>query len=239
MGAAIPLLYVPDVSANELWLPEEEAWHALKVLRLEEGAELRIVDGQGGIYKARIITRSKNACQVRVEESSQSEGERNFRLTMAVAPTKNYQRFEWFLEKATEMGVDRIIPLITARSERSKIKPKRSERILIAAMKQSKKAFLPELQLPLPLSHLLEEALEGQGLVAHCYKTPERSPLQKLYRKGENALVIVGPEGDLTPDEVQMTIEKGYEPVSLGDAVLRTETAAVAACHTINLLNGT
>lgn len=232
-----PILYVPDVKGDELILPKEEAQHAIKVLRLQEGNELRLVDGRGGLYKASVQGIDKKECKVRIEDEVQAYGERPYRLTMAVAPTKNDQRFEWFLEKATEMGVDRIIPLLSKRSEKTKIKTERFHRILVAAMKQSNRAYLPELSEPMALEDLLLREEGSQGFIAHCYQEPERKALKDAYRIGSDAIVLIGPEGDFTPEEVDRAIESGYESVSLGKAVLRTETAAVAACHTIALMN--
>lgn len=235
--AQVPILYVPDVSDEELTLPEEEGRHAIKVLRSSEGDELRLVDGRGGIYRARVQRIDKKRCVVRIEDELQGFGERPYRLTLAVAPTKNDQRFEWFLEKATEMGIDRIVPLIAARSEKKRTKPERFRKILIAAMKQSNKAYLPELEDPVAFEEFLER-IEGEGaFIAHCYQEPQRSSLKDAYRQGEDATVLIGPEGDFTPQEVDMAVKKGVRPISLGKAVLRTETAAVAACHTIALMN--
>lgn len=233
----VPILYVPDVEGQELALPEEESRHAIKVLRSKEGDELRLVDGKGGIYKARITHIDKKRCEVRIEDERQGFGERSYFLTLAVAPTKNDQRFEWFLEKATEMGVDRIVPLIGARSEKSRIKRDRFHKILVAAMKQSNKAYLPELSDPVPFEEYLENLGNQQVFIAHCYKGMERTPMKDLYEKGRNVTVMIGPEGDFTEQEVEAAVKKGAEAISLGKAVLRTETAAVAACHTIALMN--
>lgn len=233
--AKLPILYVPNV--RDGFLPEEEARHAHKVLRLNEGDELRLVDGKGGIYKARISEIGKKEARFRIEEEKQGFGKRPFRLTVAVSPTKNDQRFEWFLEKATEMGIERIVPVICARTEKDRIKRERFERILIAAMKQSVKAYLPVLEDPMTLDELLKEEGDEERFVAHCYKKPQKELLQDVYRKGHDAKLLIGPEGDLTAEEVEHAVEQGYQPVSLGKATLRTETAAVAACHTIALLN--
>ncbi len=237
MGS-LPILYVPDISDRDaLPLPREEAHHLLKVLRAKEGDEVRLIDGKGGIYKALVTEADKKNCKVRVEDEEHGFGERAYHLTMAVAPTKNDQRFEWFLEKATEMGVDRIVPLLSSRSEKDRIKRERFERILVAAMKQSNKAYLPELEDPVHLRPFLERERTEGTYIAHCYKEPEKSSLSSLYRKGDDATILIGPEGDFTREEVEMAVEKGCAPISLGKATLRTETAAVAACHTIALLN--
>ncbi len=233
----LPILYVADVQRDEVLLPETEAKHAIKVLRLQEGDELRIVDGKGGIYKARVHEVDKKRCSVRIEDEKQNFGERSYRLTVAVSPTKNDQRFEWFLEKATEMGIDRIVPIVSARSEKKKTKPERFHRILVAAMKQSNKAYLPELRDPVALSAFLDEEQDGHAFIAHCYRGRERSSLKDSYEAGRNVTILIGPEGDFTEDEVDAAVHKGFIPVSLGKAVLRTETAAVAACHTIALMN--
>lgn len=237
MGS-VPILYVPDISdKDEVPLPQEEAHHLLRVLRAKTGDEIHLIDGEGGIYKARIQEADKRTCNVRIEEKEEAPVERRYQLTMAVAPTKNDQRFEWFLEKATEMGVDRIVPLISVRSEKERIKRERFERILIAAMKQSDKAYLPRLEDPTRLEAFLEREGSKRSFIAHCYKRPESTSLKLLYEKGKDATVLIGPEGDFSRKEVEMAIDMGCEPVSLGRATLRTETAAVAACHTIALMN--
>jgi 16S rRNA (uracil1498-N3)-methyltransferase len=235
--AQVPILYVPDVSDEELTLPEDEGRHAIKVLRSNEGDELRLVDGRGGIYRAFVQRIDKKDCVVRIADELQGFGQRPYRLTLAVAPTKNDQRFEWFLEKATEMGIDRIVPLIGARSEKERTKPERFRKILIAAMKQSNKAYLPELEDPVPFGEFLERIEDEQAFIAHCYQEPQRTPLKDAYEQGGNVTIMIGPEGDFTPQEVEEAMEGGVRPVSLGKAVLRTETAAVAACHTIALMN--
>ena len=155
---------------------------------------------------------------------------------MAVSPTKNIDRYEWFLEKATEIGMDTIIPLIGRYSERKEIKPDRLEKVMISAIKQSIKAYLPQLQPIQTFKALLKTPATGQRFIAHCYEG-EKVLLRDAVVKGKDVLILIGPEGDFSEEEVQAAILAGFVPVSLGAARLRTETAALVACHTVNLIN--
>ncbi len=231
------LFYAPDIEGEVYQLPEQEAKHAVKVLRLKAGDEVRLIDGKGGFYKARVEEASPKHCSLIIEDRIEEYGKRPFRIHMAVAPTKNNNRYEWFLEKATEMGLDKVTPLLTARGEKAKVRKDRLEKVLVAAMKQSVKAYLPELAEPMTLDAFLRQDLAGQKFIAHCGQQPERGKLMEHYEPGQDVVILIGPEGDFTPEELHQAGEKGYQSITLGNAILRTETAAVAACHTINLLN--
>lgn len=226
------LFYAPGLVPPEHTLGEEESKHCVRVLRLAAGDSLAVTDGRGNLYRCAVTDPDPRRCRIRVVACESGYGALPYRLTMAVAPTKNADRFEWFLEKATEVGVAAIIPLETEHSERRSFKAERGEKVVVAAMKQSLKAFKPEL-LPLtPFRAVAEQPFDGRKLIAHC--APARSAAGKrhladLLRPGEAALVCIGPEGDFSPAEIDRALACGFEEITLGNQRLRTETAAVAA----------
>lgn len=230
------LFYVPTISSAEVILDETESKHAVRVLRLKEGDEIELVDGKGGFYKARIQNANPKKCQLSIIESRTEFGKKDFHLHIAIAPTKNIDRTEWFLEKCTEIGIDEVTPLLSENSERKVIKPERLEKILVSAMKQSVKAYLPKLNELTKLSDLLTQATETKKFIAHCNEG-EKPHLKNVVKPGEEVLILIGPEGDFSPEEVELALENGFEAISLGDARLRTETAGVVACHIVNLAN--
>lgn len=230
------LFYAPDLNTSGCVLPEDEARHCIKVLRKSVGDTITVTNGTGSLFEMQLLTDNYKNCELGFVQALEAPMQRNYSLTMVVAPTKQTERFEWFLEKATEMGIDRIIPVITARSERSRLKPERLERILVSAMKQSGRVYLPQLDELKPLKQVLKELPEDAlNCIATC--DGERKALQQVYEKGRNVVIFIGPEGDFTPQEVQQCMDAGCVAVSLGPARLRVETAALAACHTINLMN--
>lgn len=229
------IFYTPDILSNPE-LPAEEAQHCIKVLRKKEGDEILLTDGKGNFYDAEIVQANPKHCIVHITKSVFQEKNRNFNLQIAFAPTKNIDRVEWFAEKATEIGTDRFSPILCQYSERKEIKPQRIEKILVSAMKQSQKAHLPQLDEMQPFSQLIKQEFDGQKFIAHCY--PQEKPtLKEAYKKGMNALILIGPEGDFSEKEVEEAIRAGFQPISLGESRLRTETAALAACHAIHVLN--
>jgi 16S rRNA (uracil1498-N3)-methyltransferase len=231
------IFYTPELSGKTYTLDETESKHCIRVLRLEKGDEITLVDGRGGFYVAAIADANPKRCAVTVVKSEQNYGLRNFAVQVAIAPTKNIERIEWFLEKATEIGINRVTPLLCRFSERKEIKHDRLEKVTISAMKQSLKAYLPQLDGLTKFADFIRQPFEGQKFIAHC-EEQHRELLKNLVKSGENYLILIGPEGDFSPEEIEMAIAAGFVPVSLGDSRLRTETAGVVACHTFNLLNG-
>lgn len=229
------IFYTPDIQTS-LELPEEEAAHCVRVLRLSEGDEILLVDGKGTFHRAAIRRAHPKHCEVSLIESWAQPPLWNFRLHIAVAPTKNMDRMEWFAEKATEIGIDRITCLSCRFSERKEIKPARLEKILVSAMKQSQKATLPGLDGMTDFKTFIKLPFDGRKFIAHC-EEGEKPLLKQTYRAGENALILIGPEGDFSPEEIGLALQNGFEPISLGKSRLRTETAALVACHTIHVLN--
>lgn len=230
------LFYVPNISGAEVVLDETESKHAVRVLRLQNGNQVQIIDGNGGFYEAEITDANPKKCRLSIVKSTLDFGKKDFHLHIAIAPTKNNDRFEWFLEKATEIGIDEITPLLTSHSERKTINAERLEKILVSAMKQSLKASLPKLNSITSLKELVMSNKTENRFIAYCDDF-QKDHLKDLIKKEKNVLVLIGPEGDFSPDEVEFAVKNGYQVVSLGESRLRTETAGIVACHIVNLVN--
>lgn len=230
------LFYVPNLSGAEVILDETESKHAIRVLRLSAGTPVQVIDGKGGFYIAEITDANPKKCRLQIIDSKQEFGKKDFKLHIAIAPTKNIDRFEWFLEKATEIGIDEITPLLSEHSERKAVKPDRLEKILVSAIKQSLKAYLPKLNEMTPFKELVLNSTEPHRYIAHC-EEGEKSHLKDTVQQGTDCLVLIGPEGDFSPEEIGFAKAHGFTEISLGTARLRTETAGVVACHLVNLAN--
>lgn len=230
------LFYVPNIREGLVELPAEEARHAVQVLRKRVGEVLDIVDGTGGWYKATITATSKRDCVVDVQLDRQEERRTGHRLTMAVSPTKSNDRFEWFLEKATEIGVDAIVPLQCKRTERPKIRVDRYEKVLVSAMKQSLQAWLPELHPLTPIASFLAKLPSGAATYIGWCDDSINTPLVGNFNATSDVVMLIGPEGDFTEEEVALAQAAGCQAITLGPNRLRTETAAVVAVQTIAVL---
>ena len=222
------LFHCPDLQPDLIELPEGEAHHAASVLRLQEGGRIGLLNGMGTHANAALVEVSKRRVVARVLDRAQDAPERTARIHLAVAPTKQNDRFEWFVEKAVEIGVDRITPLMTERTERSRMRADRLLRVAVSAMKQSQRTWLPRIDEPMDLSAMLREELPVQRFFGWC--EGEHHTLVACYRTTSDALVLIGPEGDFTPAEAAVLREHSFQALSLGAARLRTETAALAAC---------
>lgn len=229
------IFYAPDIQACPE-LPEEESGHAVRVLRHVEGDEVEVVDGEGTWYHCRITAAHPKHCGVEII-SQRPDPHWPYRVEIGIGPTKNLDRMEWWLEKATEMGLDRFVPLRCRFSERKELKTERMRKIAVSAMKQSLKATLPEICEMTEIRRFVEEPFEGQKFIAHCMEDQPRQLLAQLIGKGQNVRILIGPEGDFSPEEVRMALSNGYLPVSLGDQRLRTETAALSSVNTIHIIN--
>lgn len=229
------VFYTPDIDTCPE-LPEEEAGHCLRVLRLGVGDEVMLTDGKGFFYKAVISAATGKRCQVKVVEKIEQEKFWKGHLHLAMAPTKNMDRIEWFAEKATEIGFDELSFLNCRFSERKVIKTERIEKIVVSAMKQSLKARKPIVNEMTDFAKFMQRDFQGQKFIAHCYEG-EKPLLKEVLKPGEDALVLIGPEGDFSPEEVQKAEALGFQPISLGESRLRTETAALVAVHMMNLFN--
>lgn len=228
------LFYFPELSSGPSnLLPEEEAHHARVVLRLRVGDRIGLLNGKGVVAQADITSMDKREVQVSIVTEQRVEMERRALIHIAVAPTKQMERFEWMLEKCTEIGVDRITPLMTTRTERASFRRDRMERVLVGAMKQSQRAWIPHLDEMTAIHDLIRQDIPGQRWFGRC--EGERSPLAACYRSHEDVVLLIGPEGDFTAEEAQQLHQHQFGAFSLGEARLRTETAAVTACAYMNI----
>lgn len=230
------IFYAPNINDSS-FLSEEESAHAIRVLRLDCGEKIELVDGLGNFYEAEIIFPHHKRCEVRILNKYENFNTFPFHLHIAIAPTKNMDRLEWFVEKATEIGISEITPLLCRYSERKVIKLERLNKILISAMKQSKKATLPILNEMISFDKFIKSKQQSDNcFIAHCYNQNKKS-LSQLYHRGNDATIVIGPEGDFSEEEVDSALNNGFSPITLGESRLRTETAGIVACHTIQLLN--
>ncbi len=231
------LFYNPIISleTKTFFFDKEESKHIVKVLRKNSGDDLLVTNGFGQIFSTKIVVASENKCMVEIESVAHQNPMSGF-LHLAVAPTKMNDRFEWFLEKATEIGVSEITPIICDRSERKFIKTDRFEKILISAMKQSAQAYLPKINEAIDVKTFFKQKFNGKKFVAHC-EDSEKKMFKDQISPSDSVLVMIGPEGDFSKKEIEMALAEGFLPISLGNTRLRTETAAIVACHTIALIN--
>lgn len=230
------IFYTPDIKDDLYILNEEESRHCIKVLRLSKGDTVSLVDGIGTLYTAEITEPHPKKTSLHVLNKQTEFGKREYSLHLAVAPTKNIERFEWFLEKATEIGVDEITPIICDRSERKEVKSERLNKIITSAVKQSIKAYHPRLNEPVKLKTFAKSLNSNQKFIAHC-NSGDKSALKDILVPQTDYIILIGPEGDFTPDEVAVCMQSGYIPITLGDSRLRTETAALEACFEVNFIN--
>jgi 16S rRNA (uracil1498-N3)-methyltransferase len=233
------IFYTPDIAAaaTHYSLTEEESKHAIRVLRLQNGDTLNLVDGRGGMYTAHIIDPHPKKTLLAITERQYEFGKRNHYLHIAVAPTKNIERLEWFLEKATEIGIDEVSLIQCQRSERKDAKVERLDKIITSAVKQSIKAYHPQLNSMQPFSKLVSQFHEGQKFIAHCLPGEDKVSLASQLQLQGSCLILIGPEGDFTEKEIAEALQSGFKPITLGESRLRTETAALEACFEVNFLN--
>ena len=242
------LFYCPDIEKQQT-LSEEESAHCVRVLRYSVGDEILITDGKGTTYTARITNPHPKHCDFEILSREKQEPHHHFHLHIAIAPTKNIERMEWAIEKCVEIGVDEITPLLCRFSERKQLRTDRLEKIILSAAKQSLTPYLPVLHELTPYDEFIQltqrelsSPLRGDGrgvlqkFIAHCYKDEKRL-LKDEIERGRDVLVLIGPEGDFSEQEVADALSLGFIPVSLGNSRLRTETAGVVACHTAVLIN--
>lgn len=228
------IFYASRTGGGMVYLDEGESAHCVRVLRHRTGDEITVVDGTGNMYRCRLEDDSPKAASASILETFPGWGSHPYRLDMAVCPTKNNDRFEWFVEKATELGVDTIIPLIGERSERKVFKSERSRKIVLSAMKQSLKSSLPEVSEPVGVKDFIAGCDEGIRIICYCFDSPDipRKSIKDVLAgapEGSRITVMIGPEGDFSPQEAELALASGFVPVHLGPSRLRTETAAVTA----------
>lgn len=231
------IFYEPEILTNGGFLNEEEAKHCVKVLRHKTGDEIYVIDGKGSRFKCQIAETSPKSCKLTIlntEKEDPSVG----KCHIAIAPTKSIDRFEWFLEKSTEIGIDKITPILCKQSERKRIKLPRLDRVLIAASKQSQRLWKPAITELTDVKEFLEQDHpETHKYIAHCEENERKELYPELQKRnaGEDVLILIGPEGDFSSEEISKALDKGFVPVSLGKNRLRTETAGIAACMSVQL----
>ena len=231
------LFYTPDINSDEYTLSKEESKHCIQVLRKKIGDIIYLVDGKGGFYKAILIGDNPKSCHLKIDKVERNYGKSDLHIHIAIAPTKMNERFEWFLEKSTEIGINEITPILCEHSERKILKLERMNKILVAAMKQSNQAYLPKLNLAVSFDSFVNNNTVEERYIAHCIENHKKKQLNEVIKKGTNTLVLIGPEGDFSQKEIDYALKHGFSAVSLGKNRLRTETAAIVSCHTINLIN--
>ncbi|UOQ64457.1 16S rRNA (uracil(1498)-N(3))-methyltransferase [Hymenobacter volaticus] len=226
--------YAPDLAGPTYTLPEDESKHAVRVLRLTAGETVELVNGRGSVFQAEVEAADAKRCRLRVVQEQQVS-RRPYFVHVAVAPTKNLDRMEWLVEKATEIGVDRLSFLRCARSERRELKLDRLHKIAVSALKQSGQAWLPEMDELVDFAAFLPTVAGDTTFIAHL-EEGERTSLARVAAHGTGCCVLIGPEGDFTPQEIEAAFARGIRPVTLGASRLRTETAALAAMHTVHVV---
>ena len=253
------LFYHPEITPSlPLLLSEEESSHCIRVLRMKTGDTIILTDGKGTFYEGEISSEHPKKCSIKIIRSITDATKRNYHLAIAIAPTKNIDRFEWFLEKATEIGCDELLPISCKHSERTVIKTERLNKVITSAMKQCLKSQLPKLQELQTFKNFISsvQSFKGQKFIGHIPELtnllaeeilqriselpshhPQRKYLQTVYKKGENVLIAIGPEGGFSSDEVELAVQNGFMPISLGNSRLRVETAGTVACSIINTIN--
>ena len=229
--------YSNNIQKNFIFLENEEAQHCTKVLRGKIGDKVEVLNGNGKLFVGKIFNIQKHEVQIEIVQILKEEKENANKLSIAICPTKNPARLEWFLEKATEIGIDKIYPIISERTEKQTIKTERLQQIIISAAKQSGQLFFPFLhQIQTLKEFYISTTLQFSNyFIAHC--EDKKQHLKNVYKKDETALLLIGPEGDFSKDEIQQAINKNYTPISLGNSILRVETAGVYACSVVQMLN--
>ncbi len=231
------VFYAPDISSDYYILDEKESKHLVRVLRTKRGASVKLIDGNGNLYEGEIEDPDPRKCGIRIVTVKNNFESRDYRLHIAISPLKNPERFEWFVEKSVEIGVDEITPVICKNTEKPGIKAERIRGIIISAMKQSLKAKLTVLNKAIVLHDFVDQSQAEIKMIGHCSENYKRNSMLEVYPPHSDGLIMIGPEGDFTSDEIEFAINKGFIPVHLGKSRLRTETAGVAACHSVYFIN--
>lgn len=231
------IFYAPDVSGDTFLLDEKESKHCIRVLRMTIGTPVRLIDGKGNLYEGFISDPDSKRCMISISEIKSGYEKRNYRLHIAISPLKNSERFEWFVEKSVEIGVDEITPLICKNTEKQSVKQERIENIIVSAMKQSVKTTKTVFNKPCTFSDFIAHPGNETRMIAHCSTSTNRNKISEVYEKNKNAVIMIGPEGDFTLDEISSAVRRNFIPLHLGSSRLRTETAGIAACHSIYFIN--
>jgi len=231
------IFYTTQIQNDHAILDAGESHHCVKVLRLTNGDAVQLIDGNGGFYDAVIEKADHRQCLLKITCVRKDFEKRNYHIHIAMAPTKNIDRFEWFVEKCTEIGIDEITPILCEHSERKILKPERVQRVIVSAVKQSLKAYIPVLNPLQSFTEFIENnTASTRKFIAHCYDEPKEKIADSIH-PGESILIMIGPEGDFSGEEVDRALNMGFHGLSLGNSRLRTETAGVVACHSVYFIN--
>ena len=231
------IFYSPGITGNDYTLDEKESRHCIKVLRMKSGTPVRLIDGKGNLYEAVIVDPDPRKCSLSITGVTRDFEKRNYKLHIAISPLKNYERFEWFIEKSVEIGVDEITPIICSNTEKPGIKRERINSLIISAMKQSLKSTLTVLNETCQFHDFIRNNNYGSRMITHCNNIFPKCKIGEVYSKGNDAVLLIGPEGDFSGDEIKAAITEGFLSVHLGKSRLRSETAGIAACYSIYHIN--
>jgi 16S rRNA (uracil1498-N3)-methyltransferase len=231
------IFYAPEINSDNYTLSENESKHIIRVLRMRQGTSVRLIDGKGNLYDGEISNSNPKKCNIIIRSVIKDFEKRNYLLHIAISPLKNPERLEWFIEKSVEIGIDEITPLICRNTEKSGIKSDRINNLIISAMKQSLKATKTILNTPCLFNDFIARYSKGNRMIAHCNDSFKRSKISEVYLKDEDAIILIGPEGDFSDEEIKNATHQGFSQVHLGNSRLRTETAGIAACHAIYFIN--
>jgi 16S rRNA (uracil1498-N3)-methyltransferase len=231
------IFYAPGITGNSYILDEKESKHCVRVLRMGKGTPVKLIDGKGNLYEGIISDPDPKECKIEITGVTRDFEKRPWYLHIAISPLKNPERFEWFVEKSVEIGIDEITPLICKNTEKLTIKTDRINNIVISAMKQSLKAKLTVVNPLTAFGEFIKGDHRGTRLIAHCAGSTGKKSVADLLLKGDDAVIMIGPEGDFGNDEIKSASECGFKEIHLGNSRLRTETAGIAACHSVYFLN--
>lgn len=231
------VFYAPDITGDTYTLDERESKHTIRVLRMNKNAPVRLIDGKGNLFEGVITEPDPRNCSIKIISVTRNFEKKNYRLHIAISPLKNPERFEWFIEKSVEIGVDEITPIICRNTEKQGVKTVRIRNLIISAMKQSLKAQETVLNETMTFSEFLNQNHRGALMIAHCCIDNRRKGIADIYTKGDDVVIMIGPEGDFTKEEIEKAMSKNFTQIHLGSSRLRTETAGVAACHSVYFIN--
>lgn len=231
------VFFAPDINDNSYRLDERESKHVVKVMRSRQGDNVKLIDGKGNLYDGVISNADFKCCEIKIVSKIEAFEKRDYQLHIAISPLKNPDRLEWFIEKSVEIGVNEITPLICKNTEKSSIRDERLRGIIISAMKQSLKAYDTILHQPCTFEEFINSNHDDIQMIAHCNTSFSRQRIADVYTCKQSATILIGPEGDFSEKEIVAATNAGYIPVQLGSSRLRTETAGVAACHSIYFMN--
>lgn len=231
------IFYSPGIEGDSYTLDEKESRHCIRVLRMRKGDSVRLIDGKGNLYEGIISDPDQNKCGITITGIIRGFEKKDYIIHIAISPIKNPERFEWFIEKSVEIGIDEITPLICHNTEKQNLKTERINNVIISAMKQSLKGLKSRLNEKFLISDFIARPFKGVKMIACCSQNIERKNISEVYGRNQDALILIGPEGDFTEEEVKMAVAGGFIPVHLGRSRLRTETAGVAACYSVYFMN--